>query len=654
MNREFLDFYNRELTILREQARDFATQYPGIAERLGGLVEERSDPAIMGLLEGAAFLAARVQLKLKHEFPEFTSNLLEQLVPNFLAPTPSAILARIKPPFGDPALREGRHVARNAYLDATYRERERRVACRYRLTSDVTLWPFDLIAAEYFGSPGPLHALGVAVGPNVAGGFRLTLTHRLAGRLEDEPSDRDLAAKQPESLFAGCAVKDLTFHLVGPEADAVSIYEQVLANRAGVFLRFLDEFGDPVAIALPPDSLTAIGFERHEALIPNDARIFEGFDILREYFLFPRKFLGFRLTGLGAVIDRVKAKTMDIVIAVDEVNPRLSAATSADSFALYAAPAINLFEMSLDRVPVRRREHEYHLIPDRSRYLDFEPHRLLNVYAHYAGQADKVPVEPLYSANGGTESRTGLFYTIRRDPRLRTAREKNFGANSDYIGTDVFLSLVEPAKLDDEDSVAELSLRALCSNRHLPEQLPVGEGGADFRLVDDVSLDVFCVAGPTRPREPVVRHLRSRSETASTGAVTWRLINMLSLNHLGIVQRGAGAAGRALTETLTIFADMTDSTVERRVRGIRSVDSRPVVRRLRRRTGTGTARGTEITVTFDDKAFEGTGPFLLGAVLERFFAEYAGLNHFTQLVIRTVERGEIMRWDPRPGSRRTL
>lgn len=654
MNREFLDYYNRELKVLREQAREFAEQYPGIAERLGGLVEERSDPAIMGLLEGAAFLAARVQLKLKHEFPEFTSNLLEQLVPNFLAPTPSALLAKIKPPFGDPALREGRAIARGSYLDATYRERERRVACRYRLMSSVTLWPFDLTAAEYFGSPGPLHALGLAVGAEAAGGFRLTLTHRIMGRPEDEPSDRDPAAKQPTSLFAGCPVKDLVIYLVGPEADAVATYEQVIANRVGIHLRYLDEFGDPVSLSLPPDSLKPVGFERDEALIPNDARIFEGFDTLREYFMFPRKFLAFRLTGLDAVIDRVTAKTLDIVITVSEVNVRLSAATSQAAFALYAAPAVNLFEMGLDRVPVRQREHEYHLVPDRSRYLEFEPHRLVAVFAHYTGMADKVPVPPLYSAEGGVESRTGLFYTIRRDPRRQTSRERNFGMNSDYVGTDVFLSLGEPGKLEDGPAIAELSVRALCSNRHLPEQLPIGEGGADFRLADDVSLDVMCLAGPTPPREPIVRQLRSRTETASTGAVTWRLINMLSLNHLGIVQRGAGAAGRALSEVLTIFADLTDGTVERRIRGIRSVDSRPVVRRLRRRTGTGTARGTEITVTFDDKAFEGSGPFLLGAVLERFFAEYAGLNHFTQLVVRTVERGEIMRWAPRPGSRRSL
>src|SRR5258708_15253824 len=106
MNREFLDIYNSELQLLNEHARQFAEEYAGIAERMSGILEDRVDPLIGGLLEGTAFLAARVQLKLKHEFPEFTENLLEQLVPHYLAPTPSMMLAKANPVVGDPALRE--------------------------------------------------------------------------------------------------------------------------------------------------------------------------------------------------------------------------------------------------------------------------------------------------------------------------------------------------------------------------------------------------------------------------------------------------------------------------------------------------------------------------------------------------------------------
>ncbi len=192
----------------------------------------------------------------------------------------------------------------------------------------------------------------------------------------------------------------------------------------------------------------------------------------------------------------------------------------------------------------------------------------------------------------------------------------------------MFISLSELGGTGDDEAIAELSVRALCSNRHLTEHLPIGVGGADFRLVDDFTLDLVCVAGPTPPREPVIRQLRSRSETAHTGTVTWRLVNLLSTNHLGLVDRGAGHNAQAIRETLSLFAEMADSATERRIRGIRHVDSRPIVRRIRQRSGVGVARGIEITVTIDEKAFEGTGAFLLGAVLDRFLCRVLRLQSF--------------------------
>jgi type VI secretion system protein ImpG len=61
------------------------------------------------------------------------------------------------------------------------------------------------------------------------------------------------------------------------------------------------------------------------------------------------------------------------------------------------------------------------------------------------------------------------------------------------------------------------------------------------------------------------------------------------------------------------------------------------------------ARGLEVTVTLDEAAFEGVGIFLLGAVLEQFFAKYASINSFTETVVKSTERGEIIRWPARIG-----
>jgi type VI secretion system protein ImpG len=653
MHREFLDLYNVELALLHQQAREFAEEYPGIAERLGGLLADRMDPTVSGLLEGAAFLAARVQLKLKHEFPEFTSNLLEQLLPNYLAPTPSVLIAKVLPLFADPALREGNRIARGSYLDATYRERDRLIACRYRLASDIVLWPFEMTGADYFPAPGQLQALGVPIGGNVLAGLRLSLTHRTAARIEDEIPEAE-SHKQPTTWFAGCRIGDLPVHIVGDEGTANALYEQIFANCAGVYFRYLDEFGDPVIVPAPNYCLEQIGFDDDDALLAEDNRVFRGFDLVREYFMFPHKFLGFRLTKLAQVIPSLKAKSIEIILVFDEVNAQLAAAVEPGMFALYAAPSINLFEKTTDRISIKSNQHEYQVIPERSRYLEFEPHRILEVYAYYPGASDKLPVSPLYSAAiDSFSSAATLAYTVRRLPRRRTMEEKKYGAASDYTGTDIFISLLEPAGAGD-DGVAELSVRALCSNRHLTEHLPVGESGADFRLLDDATLDVVCVAGPTPPRGPVVGPHRSRNEASYTGTVTWRLINLLSLNHLGLVERGAGRNGESLKQVLSMFADLTDSATERKIRGIRGVDSRPVIRRVRERSGSGVARGIEVTVTIDENAFEGSGVFLLGAILDRFFAEYSALNHFTETVIRSVERGEIMRWPVRMGMRRAL
>ena len=653
MDREFLDHYNRELGLLYEQAKDFAAENPKIAERLGGLVRERMDPMVDGLLQGTAFLAARVQLKLKHEFPEFTNNLLDQLLPNYLAPSPSVAMVKVQPPYGDPALRDGQTIPRGAVLDSVYRTASRDVTCRFKLTTPITLWPFDIAEAAYVNSPGPLRALGIPTGPDVIAGLRLTLTCRSTADPNNEPDDAEVKLK-PLLWAKGVRAERLRFTITGAEAEAVALYEQMFGHLCSVHVRTVDEFGTPVVFPLPRDAVEQIGFSEAETLLPNDARIFAGFDTLRDFFLFPNKYLGFDLGALQTVLPNLPVARFDVVFAFDQVDARL-AGVSAATLALYAAPVVNLFEVNADRIPVRTRESEHQVVPDRSHPIEYEPHRVLEVFAFFKGAREKLPVLPLYAAQMSGVVGRGFYYAVRRMPRQRSATERGIGAGSAYAGTDMFLSLVEPAALDDSTSVAELGLKVICSNRHLAEDMPVGAAPRDFTLADDTTIGVVCIAGPTKPRAPLVSQQRSRGEVASTGTMAWRLINLMALNHLGLVERGAGRDGMALREMLSLFADLSDSTQERRIRGVRSVDAAPITRRVRQGSGVGVARGTEITVTLDERAFEGSGIFLLGAVLDRFMAEYAAFNHCTQVVIRSTDRrSDVMRWPVRMGARRPL
>ncbi|HQC71547.1 MAG TPA: type VI secretion system baseplate subunit TssF, partial [Candidatus Competibacteraceae bacterium] len=151
------------------------------------------------------------------------------------------------------------------------------------------------------------------------------------------------------------------------------------------------------------------------------------------------------------------------------------------------------------------------------------------------------------------------------------------------------------------------------------------------------------LAGPTRPY-PSPAH----------GDSAWRLISHLTLNYLSLADSDARQGAAALRELLTLYGPLAELSVRRQIDGVHSVQALPVTRRAPISGPIAFARGLEVTLTLDEAAFEGSGVLLLGAVLEQFFAKYASLNSFTETVIRSTERGELMRWPARIGRRHTL
>ena len=109
-----------------------------------------------------------------------------------------------------------------------------------------------------------------------------------------------------------------------------------------------------------------------------------------------------------------------------------------------------------------------------------------------------------------------------------------------------------------------------------------------------------------------------------------------------------------MREILALYSDANAEDQRKRIDGIRSVLARPITMRLPHAVPVSFVRGLEITLECEEEAFRGSGVFLLGAVLDRFFAHYVSLNSFTQTVVKSTERGELMRWPARSGNRPLL
>jgi type VI secretion system protein ImpG len=624
MDPRLLRYYNEELRHLREMGAEFAQQFPKIAARLGMEGLEVTDPYVERLLEGFAFLAGRIQLRLDAEFPRFTQRLLEIVHPQFMAPTPSMLLARVQPELGDPALALGPTLPRGSAL-MSQPGKAGTTACEFRTGHALRLWPLEITQAEYFHQAGDLPMAGLPAWKRYRAGLRLRL--RTTAKLD----------------FGQIALDDLRLHLTGVDEIAYRLHELICGHALGVLVLPAKR---PAAWheALDADCIEPVGFDDAQALLPQSLGGFEGFRVLQEYFAFPQRFLFFDIAGLGDTLRARGGDEVDIVILFSRADPALLQAVDASNLALHCVPAINLLERRCDRINIGSDSADLHVVPDRAKPMDFEVHTITEVVGYGTGPNSEWRFLPFYNAFH-TEDRThDAYYSVQREPRLLSQMQQREGPRSGYIGSEIYIAVVDPHEAPFPAELRQLGVRALCTNRDLPLLMPVG--GVKGDLVPAITApikSVHVIKGPSRP----LSALRE-------GNMGWKLINQLTLNHLTLTDTDADQGAAALREVLRLYAPGGDAGAQRQIDGLRSVQTQPVVRRLPMSGPIAFGRGVRVRVEVEDLAFEGASAFLLGCVLERFVARYASINSFTQLEIHSSGRGDILAGRPRCGTRAIL
>lgn len=621
MDPRLLHAYNDELAYLRETAREFGEEHEEVAARLGLKTPTDPDPYVERLLEGVAFLAARVSLKQQDQYPEFTQHLLHAIQPHYLAPTPSICIAGFEPQEGDPALATGMAVPRGTELNAIASEHDN-VPVTFRTGHDVTLWPLKIKQVEFLGSRAAVAPFAAAAGVRAECGIRLRFA--ATGGLS-------LDKIAPDAL---------PIYLAGTESVPGELYRQLIGHCVAAMGRAPGSAAGKAGwtkLPLPRQ----VGFGDDQALLPSDLRSFRGYRMLTEYFACPERFLFVDLPELGRAFAGCKDEC-DVVLLFDRPSTVLDGALEPVNFRLFATPAINLFEKQLGRVQVQAFNHEFHVVPDRTRPLDFEVYRLMEVNAFSRDSADGRTVAPLYAYGALLyDWRDALFYTTQLRPRLLSKREQRLRRRSDYLGTETWLSLTSPTNPDRLDEVTELGVRALVTNRELPELLTF-RGEHHFTAAGVAARTISVLRAPTRPRPPM----------GLTDAA-WRVIGHLTPNYTALAPT-EGDDPAQLRDHLALYGRQDDALLRRQIDGILGVSSRSISRRVPGLDRTAVARGQCITIRLDDASFDQSRLFLFTAVLERFLAEFATINSFTECHFETPLEGQLVKWPPRIGRQHNI
>jgi type VI secretion system protein ImpG len=427
--------------------------------------------------------------------------------------------------------------------------------------------------------------------------------------------------------FAEFRPTSLRLFLHGGHQTRFTLYELLSNHLRGVVVQPVTG-GDEVQanpVMLSSSRLRPVGFAAEEAILPYPATAHQGFRLLQEYFTFQEKFLFLDIEEWpgGALSDNTSG---DLLFLLGERPPHHIAVDNR-TIRLGCTPIINLFTRTTEPIRLDHTRHEYRLVPDSRWESHTEIHSIVRVSRSSVFEDASRTIRPFFSF-------THADAAANKDNALWLARRQPV-SNPALTGTEMSLSFVDlglnPA--DPADDV--VFAHTLCTNRNLAGQMTVGtllQVGVDAPL-----RSIACVTKPTPQIDP-----------PTAGTTLWRLISHLSVNMLSL-QDGADSLA-ALREMLHLYCGANRPDSARQIAGIASLSTRHIVRRIGDEAWRGFVRGLEIAVEFDEEQFVGGSAYLLGAVLDRFFSLYAGVNAFTELVVTSKQRrGVWKRWPPRAG-----
>lgn len=485
--------YQGEIAFLRGMGKEFAAAHPGLA---GLLAERGGDPDVERLLEGVAFLTARIRERLEAGIPELVQDLTEVLLPHYLRPVPAASILELTP---IPGLLRGRtRVPAGAEFASAPVDG---ASCRFRSTAPVELVPATVQDAALDLSVGAAPVIRIAL--QLPAGTREAVLH-------DDGLRFYLAGELP---LAATLLLWLARHLRDVE----------LRGRDGRSVRLGRE-----AVRLPGAALPVLPWP---ALAP------AGYRVLQEYFTLPQKWLFLDVVGLAA--GRALAEDrVELVLRFDR-PPELPARIERDTFRLGCVPVVNLFAVPGEPIRVEA-PGEAHLV----RAAGLPPHHA-EVHAVEAveGAADARGARrrylPFSGYGHGPEGRGARYYRLARRPAVVDD------------GTDTFLSIGTPRDGGPGPERETLSLELTCTNRALPGALGLGQICVPTASSPAVARfrNIAPVTGPVRPPLGAELHWRLLAHLAVARQPLQRAEELRALlelyNFQGQAEQQAGHANRA-------------------------------------------------------------------------------------------------------------
>lgn len=273
---QLTDYFKSELSELRSDALEFASDFPAIADELALNQGKSRDPQIELLLQSFAWMTSRLRQNMDAETKQLPSILLQQLYPQLVSSIPSMAImecdvdgfsADFDNGYEFKGQRQFEPINVSGKTDATARLKK----CRFSSCHPINLWPLKV------GSIAK---------------FPINQQDYVRNHFKSGQSIIDInLVSSPEAAADGLMMKKPLRFFINIDDHPRYMFYNILAK--GFIGAVVYDANNERVATLGRDNLKFCGYEDNERTMPATRQQDLGYSLLFDFFHFPDKFLFF-------------------------------------------------------------------------------------------------------------------------------------------------------------------------------------------------------------------------------------------------------------------------------------------------------------------------------------------------------------------------
>ena len=335
-NKNLLKYYQEEISFLRDEGKNFASEYPEIAQKLDISNSVMSaDPHTERMIESFAFMIASIRSKIECNTNNISRYISEALYPGLNNVFPSCSIIQFKQ-------------NNNTNIIDTIKF-DKGTKLQVSINEDYEYLMSTLYSINIY----PIQIDKIYINDKLQLNIEISI---LSGTIENLKID------------------NLLFHINSKTLnDALELYNLLFYKNNNIYLNINNVLYD-----IPNDYIQLCGFSENETTVPIPRFFNYSFQMIKDLLLYPQKFLFFRILNLNKIFISNNITNINNFTVIFQIDRKIS--VSNNSILINSVPAVNLFPCTTEAFRMDGTKDFYKLVPSHAYKNNMEIHSINSLH----------------------------------------------------------------------------------------------------------------------------------------------------------------------------------------------------------------------------------------------------------------------------------